>query len=144
MIVSTATIAPGCDHHRQPKSLIAVSPSGDRDPLARTRLPRLLALEAAPRRQPSTNRFRDARADPADKPREPAAGALRIHGELLMLGIDVAESTIVRYAVWPRRPPSQSWKTFLCNYAAGIASIDLFVVRIISFTAHGLVVLRRA
>ena len=74
----------------------------------------------------------------------PLLGALRIHGELLMLGIDVAESTIVRYTVWPRRPPSQSWKTFLRNYAAGIASIDLFVVRIISFTAHGLVVLRRA
>jgi hypothetical protein len=30
-------------------------------------------------------------------------------------------------------PPSQGWKTFLRNHAAGIASLDLFVVRTISF-----------
>ena len=60
-------------------------------------------------------------------------GAPRIHGELLMLGIDVAESTVGRYMVRLRRPPSQGWKTFLRNHAAGIASLDLFVVRTISF-----------
>jgi hypothetical protein len=56
-------------------------------------------------------------------------GAPRIHGELLMLGIYVAESTVSRYMVRRRRPPSQGWKTFLRNHAAGIASLDLFVVR---------------
>ncbi|MGO9060839.1 MAG: integrase core domain-containing protein [Candidatus Binataceae bacterium] len=46
-----------------------------------------------------------------------------------MLGIDVAQSTVAKYMVpRSRRPPSQSWKTFLRNHAAGIASIDLFVV----------------
>src|SRR5438876_11106010 len=41
-----------------------------------------------------------------------------------------------------RRPPSQGWKTFLRNHAAGIASIDLFVVRTISFKLlYGLVIL---
>jgi hypothetical protein len=59
----------------------------------------------------------------------PLWGAPRILGELLMLGIEVAESTVGRYMVRRRRPPSQGWKTFLCNYAAGIASLDPFVVR---------------
>jgi len=56
-------------------------------------------------------------------------GAPRIHGELLMLGIEVAQSTVARYMIRRQGPPSQGWKTFLRNHAAGIASIDLFVVR---------------
>ena len=72
-------------------------------------------------------------------------GAPRIHGELLMLGIDVAESTVGRYMVKRRRPPSQGWKTFLRNHAAGVASLDLFVVRTISFKLlYGMVILRHA
>src|SRR5260370_7171297 len=72
-------------------------------------------------------------------------GAPRIRGELLMLGIEVAESTVGRYMVRRRRPPSQGWKTFLRNHAAGIASIDLFAVRTISFKLlYGLVILRHA
>jgi transposase InsO family protein len=68
----------------------------------------------------------------------------RIHGELLMLGIEVAESTVGRYMVRRHRPPSQGWKTFLRNHAAGI-SLDLFVVRTISFKLlYGLVILRHA
>ena len=54
----------------------------------------------------------------------PLWGAPRIHGELLMLGIEVAESTVSRYMVRPGRPPSQGWKTFLHNHTAGIASPD--------------------
>ena len=73
----------------------------------------------------------------------PLWGAPRIHGELLMLGIEVAESTVSRYMVRRRRPPSQGWKTFLRNHVAGIASLDLFVVRTISFKLlYGLVILR--
>ncbi len=59
----------------------------------------------------------------------PLWGAPRIHGELLKLGIEVAQSTVAKYMVKQRRPPSQSWKTFLRNHASGIAAIDLFVVR---------------
>src|ERR1700730_13065568 len=67
-------------------------------------------------------------------------GAPRIHGELLMLGIEVAQSTVARYMTRRQGPPSQGWKTFLRNHAAGIASIDLFVVRTISFKLlYGLV-----
>ena len=73
----------------------------------------------------------------------PLWGAPRIHGELLMLGIEVAQSTVAKYMVArSRRPPSQSWKTFLGNHAAGIASIDLFVVPTVFFKLlYGLVIL---
>jgi hypothetical protein len=63
----------------------------------------------------------------------PLWGAPRIHGELLKLGIDVAQSTVAKYMVRRRGPPSQSWKTFLRNHAPDIAAIDLFVVRTIGF-----------
>src|ERR1700686_3004652 len=72
-------------------------------------------------------------------------GSPRIHGELLMLGIEVAQSTVARYPARRQGPPSQGWKTFLRNHAAGIASIDLFVVCSISFKLlYGLVILRHA
>lgn len=73
----------------------------------------------------------------------PLWGAPRIHGELLKLGIDVAQSTVAKYMVKPRRPPSPSWRTFLHNHANAIASIDFFVVPTISFKLlYGFVVLR--
>src|SRR5579864_9542886 len=75
----------------------------------------------------------------------PKRGAPRIHGELLMIGIEVAQSTVARYMTGRQGPPSQGWNTFLRNHAAGIASIDLFVVRTISFKLlYGLVILRHA
>src|SRR5262245_7472851 len=40
-------------------------------------------------------------------------GASRIHGELLMLGFEVAQSTVSKYMTRPPKPPSQTWKTFL-------------------------------
>jgi transposase InsO family protein len=60
-------------------------------------------------------------------------GAPRIHGELLKLGIEVAESTVAKYMVKRPRRPGQSWATFLRNHAAGIAATDLFVVPTIGF-----------
>jgi len=60
-------------------------------------------------------------------------GAPRIHGELLKLGIEVAQSTVAKYIVRRRGPPSQSWRTFLRNHADGIAAVDLFVVPTIGF-----------
>ncbi|HTO64894.1 MAG TPA: hypothetical protein VMM15_27010 [Bradyrhizobium sp.] len=58
----------------------------------------------------------------------PLWGAPRVHGELLKLGIDVSQSTVAKYMSRTRRPPSQSWRTFLYNHAGAIASLDLFVV----------------
>ena len=60
-------------------------------------------------------------------------GAPRIHGELLKLGIKVAESTVAKYMVRRPRRPSQTWRTFLCNHADGIAAMDLFIVPTIGF-----------
>ena len=72
----------------------------------------------------------------------PLWGAPRIHGELLKLGIEVAQSTAAKYMVRGRRPPGQSWKTFLRNYAAGIAAMDLLVVPMIGFRLlYGFVIL---
>jgi transposase InsO family protein len=75
----------------------------------------------------------------------PLWGAPRIHGELLMLGFEISESTVGRYMIKTRGPRSQGWKTFLRNHAAGTASVDLFLVRTISFKLlYGLVILRHA
>ena len=63
----------------------------------------------------------------------PLWGAPRIHGELLKLGFDVAQSTVARYMCRRWRPPSQGWRTFLSNHADGIAAVDLFVLPTIAF-----------
>jgi hypothetical protein len=55
-------------------------------------------------------------------------GAPRIHGELLKLGIDIAQSTVAKYMIKGPGRPGQSWATFLHNQADGIAAADLFVV----------------
>src|SRR5258705_2197063 len=63
----------------------------------------------------------------------PLWGAPRIHGELLKLGIEVGQTSVAKYMVKRREPPSQGWKTFVRNHADGIAAMDLFVVPTISF-----------
>jgi hypothetical protein len=63
----------------------------------------------------------------------PLWGAPRIHGELLKLGFEVAQSSVAKYMVKRRRPPSQGWRTFLHNHAPDIAAMDLFVVPTIGF-----------
>jgi hypothetical protein len=63
----------------------------------------------------------------------PLWGAPKIHGDLLKLGIEVAQSTVSIYMVPRRDRPLQTWKSFLCNHMEGIASIDLFVVPTIAF-----------
>ncbi|MGZ5380110.1 MAG: hypothetical protein ACXWD8_19680, partial [Mycobacterium sp.] len=47
-----------------------------------------------------------------------------IHGELLKLGFEVAQSTVARYMCRHSRPPSQGWRTFLSNHVDGIAAIE--------------------
>jgi transposase InsO family protein len=70
-------------------------------------------------------------------------GAPRIHGELLKLGFSVAQSTVARYMVKRRGPPSQGWKTFLRNHAPDTAAMDLFVVPTIGFRMlYGFVIIR--
>jgi hypothetical protein len=72
----------------------------------------------------------------------PLWGAPRIHGELLKLGFEVAQSSVAKYMARRRGPPSQGWKTFLNNHADGIAAMDQFVVPTISFRLlYGLLIM---
>jgi hypothetical protein len=53
-------------------------------------------------------------------------GAPRIHGELQMLGIHVSEATVAKYMIRHRKPPSQTWRTFLENHSACALSCPIF------------------
>lgn len=63
----------------------------------------------------------------------PLWGTPRIVGELAKLGIEVAKSTVDKYRVRPRKPPSPTWKAFLQNHVTDLVSIDFFVVPTIQF-----------
>jgi len=63
----------------------------------------------------------------------PLWGAPRIHGELLKLGIDIGETSVSKYMVRCRKPPSQTWRTFLENHLTQMVSIDFFTVPTIRF-----------
>src|SRR5712672_4293635 len=70
-------------------------------------------------------------------------GAPRIHGELLKLGFEIAQSSVAKYMVTRRGPPSQGWWTFLRNHAPDIAAMDFFVVPTIRFKLlYGFVIIR--
>jgi putative transposase len=63
----------------------------------------------------------------------PGWGAPRIHGELLKLGIDIGETSVSKYLVRSRKPPSQAWRTFLENHIHSLVSVDFFTVPTIRF-----------
>jgi putative transposase len=63
----------------------------------------------------------------------PLWGAPRIHGELLKLGIDVGETSVSKYMTRRRKPPSQTWRTFLENHVKGMVSVNFFTVPTIRF-----------
>ncbi len=63
----------------------------------------------------------------------PTWGVPRIHGELLKLGMDIGETSVSKYLVRPRRPPSQTWRTFLDSHVKDLVSIDFFTVPTIRF-----------
>src|SRR5450759_878645 len=61
-------------------------------------------------------------------------GAPKVHGELLKLGIDISERSVSRFMPpKPRKPPSQTWRTFLDNHVGSLASIDFFTVPTATF-----------
>jgi hypothetical protein len=61
-------------------------------------------------------------------------GGPHIHGEVLRIGIEVAQSTVAKYMARSGRGRSQTWKTFLHNHVAGIGAMDfLFVPTVASF-----------
>jgi hypothetical protein len=74
----------------------------------------------------------------------PLWGAPRIHGELLKLGFQIAQSTVAKHMVKRHgRPPGQSWWTFLRNHMPEIAAMDLFVVPTLAFSLlYGFIIVR--
>ena len=63
----------------------------------------------------------------------PLWGAPRIHGELLMLGIEISQASVSKYLTRHSNPPSQGWRTFLRNHVGCLASVDFFVVPTATF-----------
>jgi hypothetical protein len=63
----------------------------------------------------------------------PLWGAPHVQGELLKLGIEIGETTVAKYRVRHRKPPSQSWRTFLNNHVNALVSVDFFTVPTIRF-----------
>jgi hypothetical protein len=130
--------------------LVSINPAGSHDhpardarALAQDRLSLLLALEVASSGRATADRYGAARVDSADERRKSVWGAPRIHGELLKLGFEVAQSSVAKYMVKRRGPPSQGWRTFLHNHAQDIAAMDLFVVPTVGFDLlYGLVIVR--
>ncbi len=63
----------------------------------------------------------------------PTWGSPRIHGELQKLGIKISERTVARLMPKQRKPPSQTWHTFLDNHVKDLVAIDFIVVPTATF-----------
>jgi putative transposase len=63
----------------------------------------------------------------------PTWGAPRIHSELMKLGIQISEASVAKSMIRSRRPPSQTWRTFLDNHVSQLASVDFFTVHTVWF-----------
>jgi len=90
-----------------------------------------LSRRGSPGRPPIAKEVRDlirkmSRANPS-------WGSPRIRSELLKLGIDLAKSTVEKYRVRPRKPPSPAWRAFLANHVGELVSLDFFTVSTVRF-----------
>jgi len=56
-----------------------------------------------------------------------------VHGELLKLSINISQPPVAKYMVWHRKPPSQTWRTFLANHVKDLVSVDFFTVPTVTF-----------
>jgi len=63
----------------------------------------------------------------------PLWGTPRIQSELALLGHIVAESTVDKYRIRPRKPPSPTWRAFLDNHVKDIVAVDFFTVPTATF-----------
>jgi putative transposase len=51
----------------------------------------------------------------------------------LKLGLELSQATVAKYMVRHRRPPSQTWRTFLQNHVKDLVAADFFVVPTVFF-----------
>jgi hypothetical protein len=107
-------------------------PAGNGDRLAPEKFPAVLEVRSGnPGRPAVTREVRDLLRRMSRE--NPLCGAQRIHGELLKLGIDIGETSVSKYMVRHRNPPSQTWRTFLSNHVKSLVPVDFFMVPTIRF-----------
>ena len=109
----------------QPRTVIAWQRKRFRDHWAR------LSQQGRPGRPPVAKEIRALIRKMSEA--NPRWGSPRIVGELRKVGIDVAKSTVDKYRVRSKQPPSPTWKTFLRTHVTDLASIDFFVVPTVRF-----------
>jgi len=63
----------------------------------------------------------------------PLWGTPRIRSELRLLGYEASKATVDKYRIRRRKPPSQTWRTFLDNHVRDIVAIDFFTVPTATF-----------
>ena len=73
----------------------------------------------------------------------PLWGAPRIHGELLKLGVEVSQATVSKYMPRHRRPPSQTWRSFIDNHLHDLVALDFFTVPTATFRVLFVLVILR-
>jgi transposase InsO family protein len=120
--------------------MVPINPGGPRDhpprdarALASGRLSPLLALEVALSGRAAADRDGPARADPARERRKSSLGRATHPWRTPQARFEVAQSSVAKYMVKRRGPPSQEWRTFLRNHAPDIAAMDLLVIPTIGF-----------
>jgi putative transposase len=109
----------------QPRTVIAWQQQRFRDHWRR------VSWSGQPGRPPMAKELRDLIREMSQA--NPTWGSPRIVGELRKLGIDIAKSTVEKYRVRPRKPPSPTWKTFLNNHVKDVVSLDFFVVPTVTY-----------
>ena len=90
-----------------------------------------LSRPGRPGRPPIAKEVRDLIRKMSES--NPAWGSPRIRSELRKLGIDVAKSTVEKYRVRRRKPPSPTWRAFLANHVDELVSLDFFTVSTVRF-----------
>lgn len=90
-----------------------------------------LSRQGKPGRPPVAKEIRDLIRQMSDS--NPGWGSPRIVGELRKVGIEVAKSTVEKYMVRRRKPPSPTWRAFLANHVKDLVSIDFFIVPTVRF-----------
>ena len=108
--------------------------TGNSDCLASQGIPVVLDLEGSPWQGGTTGCYTGGpRSDPPVEPGEPALGRAPHPRELLKLGLEIGETSVGKYMLRRRKPPSQTWRTFLDNHVKDLVSVDLFTVPTIRF-----------
>ena len=109
-------------------------PTRHGDSMAPAGLQAVLAMEVASTEgRPAKDRCRDSQADPPKSRDNPLWGTPRIRSELRLLGYEASKATVDKYRIRRRKPPSQTWRTFLDNHVRDIVADDFFTVPTATF-----------